>query len=82
MRKGYLAVLAAAALVPFGFNGASAELAPVVADEQGVDTLVDENMVEVFGAPAASVETNKGSTAQGGACCYVFLFGRWFCIPC
>ncbi len=82
MRKRYLAVLAAAALVPFGFNGASAELAPVVAAEDGVDTLVDENMVEVFGAPAAGIEANKRSTAQGAACCYVFLWGRWFCIPC
>ncbi len=78
MRKLSLAFMAAALLVPFSLTGATSSSSI----EAAVDTLIDEDMVEVFGAPIDVADPAEGTVVQGNWCCYVFVYGRWWCIPC
>ena len=81
MRKLKLAMLAAAALVPFGWNGASAGAVSAITVD-GAVVLVDEDMVETLGIALPATEMGKAPAVESYNCCHVFVWGRWWCIPC
>lgn len=81
MRKLKLALLAAAAIVPFGWNGATAG---AVADELGEGAMipVDQKVADSLGLTALQTQAGKPSNLKSANCCFVFVWGRWWCIPC